>query len=233
MHAAERTAENVGCFRLSFTAAERGTSMKAISRKVTMSLGAGILLAISVSNAVAGCGDMSSRQGPFQFALTSAESRQEQPAAPAATAKSKGLSTPSIVGFWKFQFISKGNTTHNPSIPDGALLDFGYMQWHSDGTELINSAVHSDFCMGVWAETGFLTFEINHFPINYDPSGMVASYVNLREQDTLSPSGDSYTGTITIDVYDPMGNHLDHLAGTVVATRLTVDSTIPGAIPSN
>jgi hypothetical protein len=30
-----------------------------------------------------------------------------------------------------------------------------------------------------------------------------------------------------------MGNHLDHLAGTVVATRLTVDSTIPGAIPSN
>jgi hypothetical protein len=208
--------------------------MKAISRTVTMTLGAGILLAISVSNAVAGCGDMSSLQGPFQFAVPGAESRQEQPAAQANTAKFQGLSTPSIVGFWKFQFISQGNTTHNPSIPDGALLDFGYMQWHSDGTELINSAVHSDFCMGVWAQTGFLTFEINHFPINYDPStGMIANYVNLREQDTLSPSGDSYTGTLTIDVYDPMGNHVDHLAGTVVATRLTVDSTLPGAIPSN
>ena len=82
--------------------------------------------------------------------------------------------------------------------------------------------------MGVWAQTGFLTFEINHFPINYDPStGMVASYVNLREQDTLSPSGDSYKGTLTIDVYDPMGNHVDHLAGTVAATRLTVDSALP------
>jgi hypothetical protein len=199
-----------------------------------MILGAGILLAISVSNAVAGCGDLSSLHSPFQFAVPGAESGLEQPATQANTAKFQGLSTPSIVGFWKFQFVSNGNTTHNPSIPDGALLDFGYMQWHNDGTELINSAVHSDFCMGVWAKTGFLTFEINHFPINYDPStGMVASYVNLREQDTLSPSGDSYTGTLTIDVYDPMGNHVDHLAGTVVATRMTVDSTLPGAIPSN
>ena len=150
--------------------------MKAISRTVTLTLGAGILLAISVSNAVAGCGDMSSLKGPFQFAVPGGESRQEQPAAQGNTAKFQGLSSPSIVGFWKFQFISKGNTTHNPSIPDGALLDFGYMQWHSDGTELINSAVHSDFCMGVWGQTGYLTFEINHFPINYDPStGMVAS----------------------------------------------------------
>jgi hypothetical protein len=221
-------------FRPNFTAAESGTSMKAISRTVTMILGAGILLAISVSNAVAGCGDLSFLHSPFQFAAPGAESRQELPSAQANTAKFGGLSTPSIVGFWKFQFISNGNTTHNPSIPDGALIDFGYMQWHSDGTELINSAVHSDFCMGVWAQTGFMTFEINHFAINYDPStGMVASYVNLREQDTLSPSGDSYTGTITIDVYDPKGNHVDHLAGTVRATRLTVDSTLPGAIPSN
>ncbi|HXE63997.1 MAG TPA: hypothetical protein VN519_10685 [Bryobacteraceae bacterium] len=208
--------------------------MKAISRTFIMPLAAGILLAISVSNAVAGCGDTSSLKGPFQFALTSADSRQEQPAAQAATAKFQGRPTPSIIGFWKFQFISRGNTTHNPSIPDGALLDFGYMQWHSDGTELINSAVHSDFCMGVWAKTGFLTFEINHFAINYDPStGMIASYVNVREQDTLSPSGDRYTGTLTIDVYDPMGNRVDHLAGTVAATRLTVDSSIPDAIPSN
>ena len=212
--------------------------MKAISRTVTMTLGAGILLAISVSNAVAGCGDMSSLRGPFQFAVPGAESRQEQPAAQANNAKFQGLSTPSIVGFWKFQFISKGNTTHNPSIPDGALLDSGYMQWHSDGTELINSAGHSpasgNFCMGVWAQTGFLTFEINHFPIGYDPStGMIANYLNIREQDTLSPSGDSYTGTLTIDVYDPKGNRVDHLVGTVVATRLTVDSIIPGAIPSN
>jgi hypothetical protein len=32
----------------------------------------------------------------------------------------------SIVGFWKFQFL----------LPDGSLFDDGYVQWHSDGTEI-------------------------------------------------------------------------------------------------
>jgi len=46
---------------------------------------------------------------------------------------------------------AKGNTVHNPSIPDGAQLDFGYTQWHSDGTELMNSGGHAantgNFCV--------------------------------------------------------------------------------------
>ncbi len=122
----------------------------------------------------------------------------------------------SIVGMWKFQLISKGNTGHNPSIPDGALIDFGYTQWHSDGTEIQNSAgvPGGGFCLGVWGQTGFLTFELNHFPIAFNPtSGKVANYINLREQVTLSPSGDSFTGTFTEDIYDPKGNHVDHAGG--------------------
>src|SRR5580704_2225360 len=102
---------------------------------------------------------------------------------------------------WQFQLISKGNESHNPSIPDGALLDFGFQHWHSDGTEFIESGGHSpataNFCLGVWGQTGFLTYEINHFPISYDAtSGMIDNYINLKEKDTLSPSGDSYTGTL-------------------------------------
>ena len=136
---------------------------------------------------------------------------------------------------WKVQLISKGNTTHNPSIPDGALIDFGFTQWHSDGTEIQNSAgvPGGGFCLGVWGQTGFLTFELNHFPIAFNPTtGAVANYVNIREQVTLSPSGDSYTGTFTEDVYDPKGNHVDHVAGTVVATRITVDSAFPAPFPA-
>jgi hypothetical protein len=138
---------------------------------------------------------------------------------------------------WKTQLISKGNGSHNPSIPDGALLDFGYSQWHSDGTEILNSGGHApateNFCLGVWGQTGYLTYELNHFPISYDATtGNIANYINLREQDTLSPSGDSYTGTFTLDVYDTRGNHVDHLAGTVNATRITVDSAFPGALPT-
>ena len=148
----------------------------------------------------------------------------------------RGSSSVSITGMWKFQFISKGNTSHSPSIPDGALIDFGFIQWHSDGTEIQNSGgvPGGGFCMGVWGQTGFLTFEVNHFPIAFDPTtGKVANYINIHQQDTLSPSGDSFTGTFTEDVYDPVGNHVDHVAGTVAAERITVDSSFPGALPTS
>lgn len=211
--------------------------MNAISRAITMTFGAGILSAMLVSNAVASCGDPSDLKGELQLASPNTVLRSFTRAAQAdseADHFGSGGSSASIAGMWKVQLISKGNTSHNPSIPDGALIDFGYTQWHSDGTEIQNSAgvPGGGFCLGVWGQTGFLTFELNHFPIAFNGS-TVAAYINIREQVTLSPSGDSYTGTFTEDVYDPKGNHVDHLAGTVVATRMTVDSTLPSAIPNN
>jgi hypothetical protein len=211
--------------------------MKTISRAITMTLGTGILSALFVSNAVAGCGDLSNLQGPFKLVLPTAELRSPEPAAaPADPLQRGGSPQASIVGMWGIQLVSQGNTGHNPSIPDGALIDFGYTQWHSDGTELQNSAgvPGGGFCMGVWGETGFLTFELNHFPIAFSPTtGAVANYINLREQITLSPSGDSYTGTFTENIYDPEGNQVDHLVGNVLGYRMTVDSSFPSALPTN
>jgi hypothetical protein len=208
--------------------------MKTISRAITITLSAGILVTMFVSKASA-CGEIP--KGPFEFPEAAAsESRVVSASANAETPLARGSSSVAIAGLWKFQFISKGNTTHNPSIPDGALIDFGFMQWHSDGTELINSGgvPGGGFCMGVWGQTGFLTYEINHFPMAFDPTtGKVANYINLHEQDTLSPSGDSFTGTFTEDVYDPTGKQVDHIAGTVTAERLTVDSAFPGALPTS
>ncbi len=201
-----------------------------------MTLGAGIFSAMFVSNAIAACGDLSNLEGPFKLVDPQVEARAFAPRVEGASPDQRGGSGASIVGMWKVQLISKGNTTHNPSIPDGALIDFGFTQWHSDGTEIQNSAgvPGGGFCLGVWGQTGFLAFELNHFPIAFDPtSGAVANYVNIREQNTLSPSGDSYTGTFTEDVYDPKGNHVDHVGGTVVATRITVDSAFPDAVPNN
>lgn len=213
--------------------------MKLISRVITLTVGAGLFVTMFVSNAMAGCGDLSSLQGPFIMADPAVMAKVFAPRAEGVTPDQRGGGpSASIVGMWQFQFISKGNTSHNPSIPDGAVLDFGYQHWHSDGTEFIESGGHSpasaNFCLGVWGQTGFLTYEINHFPISYDATtGMIANYINIKEQDTLSPSGDSYTGTVTLDVYDTKGNQVDHLTGTVVATRITVDSSFPSAIPSN
>jgi hypothetical protein len=200
--------------------------MRIISRSFSTTLTAGVFLTLFASQASAGCGDLSGLNGLFTFA---------QPAArPLAEARTG--SGASIVGFWKVQLISAGNATHSPSIPDGALIDFGYTQWHSDGTEIQNSAgvPGGGFCLGVWGQTGYLTFELNHFPIAFaSPTGGVANYINIREQVTLSPSGDGYTGTFTENVYDSKGNQVDHLTGNVVATRMTVDSTFPSAVPSS
>ena len=197
-----------------------------------MTVGAGIFVTMLVSNAFAGCGDLN-LTGP-EFAQASETSMV--PKSDQARASAGGGLGASIAGMWKVQLISKGNTGHNPSIPDGALIDFGYTQWHSDGTEIQNSAgvPGGGFCLGVWGQTGFLTFELNHFPIAFNATtGLVANYINLREQDTLSPSGDSYTGTYTEDIYDSKGNHVDHLAGIVNATRITVDSSFPDALPNS
>jgi hypothetical protein len=210
--------------------------MKAISRAITMAVGTGILSALFVSNALAGCGDLSDLRGPFKLVETSANLRALAAQAEGANPEQRGSSGAGIAGMWKVQLISEGNTGHSPSIPDGALIDFGYTQWHSDGTEIQNSAgvPGGGFCLGVWGQTGFLTFELNHFPIAFDPtSGAVADYINIREQVTLSPSGDSYTGTFTEDVYDIRGTHVDHVAGNITATRITVDSSFPSAIPTN
>jgi hypothetical protein len=207
--------------------------MKTISRVITITLSAGIFVAMCAPKAFAGCGDLNLR-GPFEFPERALEAG---PLAAVATEKASdaSLTTASIVGMWKVQLISKGNTGHNPSIPDGALIDFGFTQWHSDGTEIQNSAgvPGGGFCLGTWVQTGFLGFELNHFPIAFDPTtGKVANYINLKEQVTLSADGTSFTGTFTENIYDPTGKQVDHLMGTIEGQHITVDSSYPSAVPS-
>jgi hypothetical protein len=205
--------------------------MKSIAQTITTTLAAGVLVTMFVSKASAGCGDLSNLQGPFAPAQFSVHFRTSAPPADSTKALANGSAGASIVGLWNIQFVSQGNIAHNPSIPDGALIDFGFNQWHSDGTEILNSGGHApateNFCLGVWGQTGFLTYELNHFALSYNAtSGDLANVVNIREQATLSPSGESYTGTFTLNVYDTKGNQVDHVAGTILATRVTVDTGV-------
>ena len=192
-----------------------------------MVFGAGIFPAIFVSSAVAGCGDID-----LTHPLVFSQALASKPAAETATPKQRGgggFTNASMVGMWNVQFISEGNTSHSPSIPDGAVILFGYEQWHSDGTEFANSnhnPATQNYCIGVWGETGFNTYELNHFALQYDSTGTVNGVANIREQATLSPSGDSWSGTFTIDYYDSKANKLDHIAGNLTATRVTVDTPV-------
>jgi hypothetical protein len=128
-----------------------------------------------------------------------------------------------IVGMWKVQFVSEGTT----GIPDGTVIDSAYAQWHSDGTEIMNSGrppITSSFCLGVWKKTGESTYKLNHFALSWDPTGTVfVGPANIRENVTLDDNGNSFSGTFTIDQFDTNGNTLAHIAGKITAQRVTPD----------
>jgi len=128
-----------------------------------------------------------------------------------------------IVGMWKVQFVSEGTT----GIPDGTVIDSAYAQWHSDGTEIMNSGrppITSSFCLGVWKRTGGATYKLNHFALSWDPTGTVfVGPANIREDVTLDNNGNTFSGTFTIDQFDTNGNTLAHIAGKISAQRVTPD----------
>jgi hypothetical protein len=121
----------------------------------------------------------------------------------------------SIVGMWSF--------TMTPTAGPG---DFGFQQWHSDGTELMNSGGRSpasqNYCMGVWRQTGQNRYHLNHLALSYDPgTGQLNARVNIKEDVMLDGSGNNYSGTFTIDVYDPSGaTQVAHQQGQVTAQRV-------------
>lgn len=189
----------------------------------------------------AGCGDTSQLQAPFVFGQPLSQSssnaqvllQRAKTAADAIAAGNAAATRATIVGMWRIQFISLGNTAHNPPIPDGAILDFGYVQWHSDGTEIMNSGGHAantgNFCMGTWVRSGYFSYELNHFALSYDATtGNLTAKINIIEKITLDPSGNEFAGTLVENVYDPTtGVQVDHVVGTISAQRITVDDTTP------
>lgn len=210
--------------------------MKVTRRAVTTTLSAAVLGMLLVPTASA-C-DMAPQPGaPLAMArlmqdprnplelVTSANFARDLRSA--ATGKS-----PSIVGMWSFQFISQGNTTRTPAIADGTQINFGYTQFHSDETEILNAGARSpaqqNMCLGVWQDTGNSTYQVNHFALNYDAAtGALVGRIIVIEKITVSPGGTALSGTFVETVFDTKGNQTDHLTGQVTAQRITVDTLTP------
>jgi hypothetical protein len=142
----------------------------------------------------------------------------------------------SIVGFWKVTFTSKGN---EPNIPDGTPIDSAYVQWHSDGTEIMNSGrppQNGDICLGVWERTGKSKYKLNHFangnvidPTNPTAIGPPGGPTQIVEDIILSRDGNHYVGMFTLDAYDTPANGnklLAHIIGVITATRITVHTPV-------
>ena len=209
--------------------------MKVTYRTVTTTLTAALvgMLLVPAASACA-LSDQPTPSARLQLMQDSQDPRELVPSASLALELSNLASgrSPSIVGMWNFQFISMGNTTHNPSIADGTELNWGYNQFHSDETEILNAGARSpaqqNFCLGVWQKTGDFTYQVNHFALNYNATtGALAGKIIVIETITVSPGGTAFSGTFVENVFDTTGKQTDQLTGQVKAQRITVDTLTP------
>jgi len=204
--------------------------MKAIIRKLSVSCVVFLAGSFGAFNAAAQCGTGAGDGHATMNNASSALSRSVPLRASAKTPQLTSLNereTPSvsIVGFWHVVFTSEGTT--NPPIPDGAVVDQGFSQWHSDNTEILNSSrppIIGSFCLGVWTKTGRYMYSLNHFALSFNPDGSFQGVANIHENVALSTDGNSYSGSFSIDQYDTQLNTLAHIIGNISATRITVNT---------
>jgi hypothetical protein len=138
-----------------------------------------------------------------------AEPRASQPGTPAATYQT-------IVGLWL-----------STVTVDGQPFAQGFEAFTSDGIEILNdngAPQAGNVCLGVWAPTGRNTLTINHPSWNYDNNGNVIGTVVIKSQIAISSSGNTYQGTVMIDIYDLNGNKVaPTTVGQLTAKRITAN----------
>lgn len=184
--------------------------------------------AVSAACAVAALDPASSSVHAAVFAQFAGgiKAAQQASAATASVTQLPNFNAPgahgAIVGFWKFAFTA----------PDGITgIDWGFQQWHSDGTELTNSGgqlpATGNFCTGVWEQAGRGAYRLNHWAIAWNLPGTdpadLAGLVNIRELVSVDWTGNSMSGTVSLDLYaTDATTFLAHLGeGTVSAVRIT------------
>lgn len=138
--------------------------------------------------------------------------------AKAQAATPKDQTTPfSMVGMWMTTFISNGE-----------VVDAGFDVWHSDGTQILNDfppPVTGAVCIGIWQQTGPVTYELKHPAWAFDPetNSTLVGITYILEKVTLDPSGNSYSGTASLEGYDLDGNHVYHQDAEVKGERINAD----------
>ena len=169
-----------------------------------------IVLVVGLSaSAFASCGDSLSAMA------TAAAAGQSHPMLPSIRSSQHSSDTPSMVGLWSIQFTI-----------DGSTIQEAYQLWNAGGTEVHNPNVDpraGNVCLGVWKRAGHRTYKLAHRVWNYDTNGNFLGTINLSETVTLGTGGDSHSGSFTLDFFDPSGNFLTEVTGSVAGQRISVE----------
>ena len=135
---------------------------------------------------------------------------------PATSEDAPAASDPTIVGLWNVQFVAGGQ-----------VVDAGFDAWHADGTETLNDTTPPSagaVCLGVWTKQGNFNYKLKHPSWLFDDTGVnLIGIAMIRETITLDKGGNSYTGDLSVDIYDLGGNLLQHLDAKIRALRITTD----------
>ena len=119
----------------------------------------------------------------------------------------------SIVGLWHIRFL----------VGDQQIQE-AFQIWNAGGTEVHNPNVDprkGNICLGAWKEAAPRTFKLAHRVWFYDVSGNFQGTGNLSETLVLGEKGNTHSGTFTLDIYDPDGNLVAEVPGTVVGERIS------------
>ncbi|HUX45784.1 MAG TPA: hypothetical protein VMV57_13630 [Terracidiphilus sp.] len=146
---------------------------------------------------------------------------------------------PSIVGMWHEKFTAQA--MNDSPIPD-TVIDDALSQWHSDGTEIMNSArpaQDGNFCLGVWTQIAPSTYFLNHIPwkgndtANAETNGIgnPQGGAQILEKVVLSHNGNSFTGSFKLTAYNPDGSVAIWFTGALSGTRITPATTFGSLLP--
>ena len=210
--------------------------MRFLTFQGTAALTAVILSALTAASASANCGiNKDSNPAAYQMAVQAferikakSEALQSARHTEAQMADAPQANSPSIVGLWHTIFLLDPNGGYFTAGPN--VFDEGFDQWHSDGTETLNDISPpptGNVCLGVWTQTGPLTYQLKHPTWFFDPSNTtIVGVGTISEQVTLDPSGNTYTGTATFDILDLTGASQGHLSTSIMAERIVADGQL-------
>lgn len=185
--------------------------MKSIHTRALIELVACAVLATSLnSTALASCGESLAAMASGKAIVRS--SIEKQLTASATTASS---SNSSIVGLWYVQFIVGGVT-----------IQEAFQNWNFGGTEVHNPNVDprgGNVCLGAWIKTPGGALKLAHRVWSYDTNGNFMGTIHLSETVYVTNNGNVQTGSFKLDIYDPDGNYVTEVAGTVTGQRIQVE----------
>jgi hypothetical protein len=186
------------------------STMKSTQTRNFAKFAAYMVLTVGLSaSALASCGDSLS-------AMAAGSASVHSQSNPIANSTSSGDNAPkSMVGLWHIQFTVGGQT-----------IQEAYQLWNAGGTEVHNPNVDprtGNVCLGVWKHAPHGAFKLAHRVWNYDANGNFLGTIHLSETVTVGQGGNTHSGSFTLDFYDPSGNLVMELPGSVTGERISVE----------